>query len=68
MMKNMCLASVILLMAAFARAATCDIVCAASDSPDELKATAKYVCAAEDARPVLQQAINEAAWRKRAWH
>ncbi len=36
------------------------IVCAASNSPEKLKAKADYVCDAYDARPTLQKAINEA--------
>ena len=36
------------------------IVCAAYDSPVELKQKADYVCEKEDARPALQAAIDEA--------
>ena len=38
-----------------------EVVCAASDTKNPLKQYAKYVCDAADARPKLQQAINEAA-------
>ncbi len=37
-----------------------NIVCAASDTPEELKTIARYVCPAEDARETLQRAIDEA--------
>ena len=37
-----------------------DIVCAASDTPEILKASAQYVCPAADARETLQNAIDEA--------
>lgn len=37
-----------------------NIVCAAYDTPDEIKNCAKYICPADDARPVLQKAIDEA--------
>ena len=37
-----------------------DIICAASDSPEELKRKADFVCDEADARPILQQAIDEA--------
>jgi len=37
-----------------------NIVCAAGDTPDELKPAAKYVCPADDARETLQRAIDEA--------
>ena len=40
--------------------ANCNVVCAASDTPDELKKCATFVCDADDARPVLQHAIDEA--------
>ncbi|MBE6612804.1 MAG: hypothetical protein E7632_09965 [Ruminococcaceae bacterium] len=36
------------------------IVCAAFDSPEELKRKADYICPEEDARPTLQKAIDEA--------
>lgn len=38
-----------------------DVLCAAYDSPSQLKAKAKYVCPADDARETLQKGINEAA-------
>lgn len=37
-----------------------DIICASYDTPQKLKAQADYVCPEEDARPVLQAAIDEA--------
>ena len=37
-----------------------NIVCAASNSPDKLKINADYICGEDDARPVLQEAIDEA--------
>ena len=37
-----------------------DIICAASDTPDELKSSARYLCPAADARETLQSAIDEA--------
>lgn len=37
-----------------------DVVCAAWDTPQELVARARYVCPSNDARPMLQQAIDEA--------
>lgn len=37
-----------------------NIVCAASNSPDKLKIKADYICDEGDARPVLQEAIDEA--------
>ena len=37
-----------------------DIVCAASDTPEVLKASAQYICPAADARETLQNAIDEA--------
>ena len=37
-----------------------EIVVAASDSPDELKGIARYVCSGGDDRPILQKAIDEA--------
>lgn len=36
------------------------IICAASDTPEKLKEKADYICDREDARPVLQAAIDEA--------
>lgn len=41
--------------------ANCNIICAASDTPDELKACATFVCGEVDARPILQKAIDEAS-------
>lgn len=38
-----------------------DVVCAAEDTPAELKAGATYVCPADDARPMLQQALDRSA-------
>lgn len=61
MMKNSCLFALLLCLSGSLYAASCDIICAASDSPRELREKASYICGAEDARPVLQQAINEAA-------
>jgi len=43
------------------KAAVCDIVCAASDSPTELKVKADFVCDAHEARPTLQKALDESA-------
>ncbi len=37
-----------------------DIICASYDTPEKLKKEADYICDADDARPVLQQAIDEA--------
>ena len=37
-----------------------DIICAASDTPEQLKREATFVCDEADARPVLQLAIDEA--------
>ncbi|MBQ0031573.1 MAG: hypothetical protein KBT68_02100, partial [bacterium] len=42
------------------RATGVEVVCAASDSPEALKAKATFVCPEGDARPVLQKAIDEA--------
>ena len=36
------------------------ILCAASDTPDALKQKADFICDEADARPILQQAIDEA--------
>ena len=36
------------------------IICAASDTPEELKRKADFICDEADARPTLQQAIDEA--------
>lgn len=44
-----------------ATASVYDVLCAAADSPEPLKAKAKYVCPADDARETLQKAIDEAA-------
>ena len=41
--------------------ANCNIICAASDTPDDLKACATFVCGEVDARPILQKAIDEAS-------
>ena len=38
----------------------CNIICAASDTPQELKSKADFICEASDARPTLQKAIDEA--------
>lgn len=48
------------LIAAVSAAAEYNVIVAASDTASELKAAAKYVCDAKDARPVLQRAIDEA--------
>ncbi len=37
-----------------------EVLCAAADTPEELRFTADFVCAADDARPVLQAAVDEA--------
>lgn len=37
-----------------------EIVCAAYDTPEKLRAGADYVCPESDARPVLQKALDEA--------
>ena len=37
-----------------------NIICAAADTPEELKRKADFICDAEDARPILQRAIDEA--------
>lgn len=39
---------------------TPQVICAAWDTPKELMACARYVCPSNDARPVLQRAIDEA--------
>lgn len=52
------LSAVVAMMAAAIRA---DVVCAASDTPQELVPLAKYRCPAEDARTVLQSALDEAS-------
>lgn len=36
-----------------------DVVCAAWNTPKELVLRARYVCPSNDARPVLQKAIDE---------
>lgn len=38
-----------------------NIICAASDTPEELKKKADFICDSTDARPVLQSAIDEAS-------
>ena len=36
------------------------IICAAANTPEELKKKADFICDEADARPVLQRAIDEA--------
>ena len=39
-----------------------DVVVAAADTPAASRSAARFVCDADDARPVLQKAIDEADW------